>query len=225
MEEKSYEIAVFISSSTKETICGECKETLGKHAWITLRRDKGVLCLACADLDHLVFLPAGDVALTRRTKKYSKLWAVVLKWSQARKRYERQGLLVEEEALAKAEEECLGDQEAREQARLRSAGKRAEMDQNYVRQFAARIRELFPKCPKGRETGIAEHACAKHSGRVGRCAAAKELDEKAVRAAVIAHIRHRETNYDDLLLGDIDRITAREQVGDQVRQVLAKWQS
>ena len=77
MEEKSNEIAVFISSGTKETTCSDCKESLGRHAWITLRRDKGVLCLACADLDHLVFLPAGDMALTRRTKKYSKLWAVV----------------------------------------------------------------------------------------------------------------------------------------------------
>lgn len=64
---------------------------------------KGALCLACGDLDHLVFLSAGDAALTRRARKYSILSAVVLKWSRARKRYERQGLLVEECALEKAE--------------------------------------------------------------------------------------------------------------------------
>jgi hypothetical protein len=27
------------------------------------------LCLACTDLDHLTYLPAGDAALTRRAKK------------------------------------------------------------------------------------------------------------------------------------------------------------
>jgi hypothetical protein len=37
----------------------------------------GPLCLTCADLDHLVFLGAGDAALTRRAKKASTLSAVV----------------------------------------------------------------------------------------------------------------------------------------------------
>jgi hypothetical protein len=84
---------------------------LGRKAWITLTREKGALCLSCGDLDHLIFLPSGDAALTRRARKHSTLSAVVLKWSRARNRYERQGLLVEEEALKKAEEECLADQE------------------------------------------------------------------------------------------------------------------
>jgi hypothetical protein len=47
----------------------------------------------------------GDAALTRRAGKHSKLSAVVLKWSRARKRYERQGLLVEETVLQRAEDE------------------------------------------------------------------------------------------------------------------------
>jgi len=48
-------------------------------------------------------------ALTRRARKHSLLSAVVLKWSRARKHYERQGLLVEETALELAEDECLAD--------------------------------------------------------------------------------------------------------------------
>src|SRR5262245_61289787 len=91
------ELRVFIS--TRESTCDECKENLGSKAWITFAGEKGALCLTCADLDHLVFLPSGDAALTRRAKKHSTLSAVVLKWSRARKRYERQGLLVEEQAL------------------------------------------------------------------------------------------------------------------------------
>ncbi len=85
------EFKVFISS--RESKCDECGENLGPHAWILLAGEKGALCLACADLDHLVFLPSGDAPLTRRVRRHSTLSAVVLKWSRARKRYERQGLL------------------------------------------------------------------------------------------------------------------------------------
>src|SRR5437762_12127894 len=105
--EQSDALKVFISN--RDSSCDECGEALGRHAWITLAGERGALCLACADLDHLVFLPAGDAALTRRARKHSALGAVVLKWSQARKRYERQGVLVEEDALASAEAECLAD--------------------------------------------------------------------------------------------------------------------
>jgi hypothetical protein len=65
--------------------------------------------MACADMDHLVFLPSGDAALTRRAKTNSRLSAVVVRFSRARKRYERQGILVEEDALERAEQECLAD--------------------------------------------------------------------------------------------------------------------
>src|SRR5438132_8762500 len=149
------ELKVFISS--RESICGECGENLGSKAWITLAWEKGALCLACADLDHLLFLPSGNTALTRRARKHSTLAAVVLKWSRARKRYERQGLLVEEQGLEKAEEECLADSEVRERRREREAIRREEFDRQFVEQFARRVRELFPACPTGREFEIAEH--------------------------------------------------------------------
>lgn len=68
-----------------------------------LMSEPGPLCLACADLDHLVYLPAGDAGLTRRARKASALSAVVVRFSTTRKRYERQGLLVEEAALATEE--------------------------------------------------------------------------------------------------------------------------
>lgn len=40
---------------------------------ITLDRERGPLCLGCADVDHLEFLPSGDAAVTRRTSKHSHL--------------------------------------------------------------------------------------------------------------------------------------------------------
>jgi hypothetical protein len=217
------DLMVFIT--TGESSCSECGEDLGRKAWITLTRDKGALCLACADLDHLLFLPAGDAALTRRARKHSTLVAVVLRWSRARKRYERQGLLVEAEALEQAEQECLADSEARARRREREAERRAELDRQYVERFAERVREIFPACPLGREMVIAEHACLKYSGRVGRSAAAKSLDESAVRLAVIAHIRHAETGYDELLAEGFDRRDARAQVEGAVSRVLTEWEA
>jgi hypothetical protein len=220
---RTADLKVFISS--RDASCDECSENLGRKAWITLVEDKGALCLACADLDHLVFLPSGDAALTRRARKHSTLSAVVLKWSRARKRYERQGLLVEIQALEQAEQECLADSEARARRRGRAAARRAELDRQYLESFAGRVRQLFPQCPVGREVVIAEHACLKYSGRVGRSAMAKSLDESAVRLAVVAHIRHEETQYDSLLARGYDRWDARAQVEEAVGRVLAKWEA
>jgi len=219
---KSTDLRVFISS--RDAISDECGENLGRKAWITLDKERRALCLGCSDLDHLLFLPAGDAALTRRSRKYSTLSPVVLKWSRARKRYERQGVLIEEKALERAEQECLADSAVRARRRERAAIRRAQLDSEYAERFAQRVRELFPRCPEGRETAIAEHACFKYSGRIGRTAFAKELDGEAVRLAVIAHIRHAETKYDELLATDYERGNARLLVKRDVNRVLAAWE-
>lgn len=216
------DLKVFIT--VRESSCDECGSDLGRKAWITLAGERGCLCLSCADLDHLVFLPAGDAALTRRSRKYSTLAAVVLRWNRARKRYERQGLLVEDTALERAEAECLADEEVRARRRAREADRRAELDREYVQSFAHRIRQLYPNCPAGVESKIAEHACQKYTGRIGRSAQAKALDEDAVRLAVSAHIRHAETPYDQLLMRGIERFEARAQVKGTVQAVMADWQ-
>ena len=224
MEEKVgviEELKVFISS--RESKCDHCGQMLDCGAWITLVGEAGARCLACADLDELVFLPSGNTALTRRARAHSTLSAMVLKWSRSRKRYERQGLLVQEAALVRAERECLADAEARERRGEREAVRRADLDAQYVQQFASRIRALYPKCPQGRETQIAEHACLKYSRRVGRSAFAKALDEEAVNLAVRAHIRHSETNYEEFIGRGCLRDEAREQVAEAIEQVMLRW--
>lgn len=221
--EQFTELSVFITST--DASCSECGERLGHGAWITLAENKGALCLSCADLEHLAFLPSGDAVLTRRARKNSTLSAVVLKWSRVRKRYERQGLLVEDQALAQAEQECLADADAHTRRREREAARRTELDQQYVERFATHVRELFPHCPPGREVIIAEHACLKYSDRVGCSAAAKNLDETAIRLAVIAHIRHTETPYDTVLANGYDRQEARAQMEEMIAQMQTRWQA
>ncbi len=169
------------------------------------------------------FSAPGNAALTRRAHRHSTLSAVVLKWSKSRKRYERQGLLVEEEALRKAEEECLSDNEIRARRGEREAERRSALDRQYMERFAKRVRELFPSCPLRREVTIAEHACLKYSGRIGRTATAKSFNENAVRLAVIAHIRHAETTYDELLVAGHERREARDRVREKVDQIVKRW--
>ncbi len=79
----------------------ECSSCGGGERFLRMEASAPV-CLGCADMDRLVFLPAGDAALSRRAKAASSLWAVVVRFSRSRKRYERQGLLVEEAALERA---------------------------------------------------------------------------------------------------------------------------
>jgi hypothetical protein len=133
-------------------------------------------------------------------------------------------VLVEEQALARAEQECLSDAEARRLVRARAAERRQELDVEYVEAFARRVGELFPECPVEEQRAIAEHACQKYSGRVGRSAAAKDLLANAVELAVRAHVRHAHTRYDNLLGRGVSRYEARTLVAEAVEQRLDQWQ-
>ena len=203
----------------KDWSCAECQGT----GDLLIMDEPGPLCLACADLDHLVFLPAGDAALTRRAKKASGLSAVVVRWSRTRKRYERQGLLVEEPALEQAEQQCLADEEARMRRRDRDRERRAAGDVEFAASMASVIGRLFPRCPAGRAEAIARHTSLRGSGRVGRSAAGRSLDEEAITLAVVASVRHEDTEYDSLLMSGVSREDARDRIRAAVDRTLAAW--
>ncbi|MBO0774512.1 MAG: DUF2293 domain-containing protein [Actinobacteria bacterium] len=112
----------------RDWACADC----GSSGDLLRMDDAGPLCLACADLGHLVFLPAGDAALTRR------------------------------------------------------AGLRG-------------------------------------SGRVGRSAAGRALDRDAITLAVVASIRHQDTDYDALLMSGLPRDAARDKVRTAIDRALATW--
>ena len=198
------------------TICAGSGELLSMEG-------PGPVCLVCADLDHLVFLPAGDTALTRRAKTASGLSAVVVRFSRSRRRYERQGVLVEEAALVAAEAACLADEEARRRRRSRDEVRRAAQDVALQDAFAAEIGRMFPGCPPERTEAIAGHACTRRSGRVGTSAAGRALHPDAVRAAVVASIRHTDTSYDELLMAGVPRSEAHQGVDSEVRDILEAW--
>ena len=207
----------------RDSRCAECGIDLGAGSFLAMEAEQP-LCLACAGLAELEFLEAGDAALTRRAKKYSRHSAVVVRFSRSRGRYERQGILVEESALRKAEEECTQDAGDRARDRARSRQAREKEDRKLVEEMARRIRELFPGCPPAEASAIAAHTAVRGSGRVGRSAAGRELAGEALLLAVTAAIRHRHTGYDELLLQGADRTLARERVRDRVEEILRRWQ-
>jgi hypothetical protein len=90
---------VVIRPLKPEWTCHRC----GGTGALLVMENPGPACLRCVGLDDLEFLPAGDALLTRRVKAKSGRSAVVVRFSRSRRRYERQGLLVEPGALTAAQ--------------------------------------------------------------------------------------------------------------------------
>jgi hypothetical protein len=139
---KAPELVVF--DIYKESKCSECGAELAKGSFLVMEAERP-LCLECADLDHLIYLPRGDATLTRRA---------------------------------------------------RNAGRRIDEDEKMTTAFAAKILDLFPRCPP---------------------------EEATVRLAVIASVRHRHTRYDEILMATADRAEARAQVRDEINEILRAW--
>jgi hypothetical protein len=213
-----------VFQNLREAQCSECGAEIEQGSFL-FKEAEQALCLQCARLDDLDFLPSGDTALTRRATKYSERAAVVVRFSRSRGRYERQGILVERAALEKAERECVADADERAAARVRGAERRREQDRELVIQMVKQIGNLFPGCPSPEVMAIAEHTAARGSGRVGRSEGGRNLEERALTLAVAAAVRHNHTGYDELLASGVDRITARQRVADRVQDILVRWRS
>ncbi len=211
-----------VFQNLREAQCSECDAVIERDSFLAMEREQP-LCLQCARLDDLEFLPSGDTALTRRASKYSGRVAVVVRFSRSRGHYERQGILVEAAGLEKAEQECLEDSDERAVARARGAERRQKQDVELAAQMMKQIATLFPGCPASDVTVIAEHTAKRGSGRVGRTEAGRNLEESALTLAVIAAVRHNHTPYDELLANGVDRAIARRQIADQVEVILARW--
>jgi hypothetical protein len=154
---------IVVISAHRAWTCASCGET----GDLLLKGKDGALCLDCADLGHLEFLPSGDAALTRRAKKASRWSAVVVRWSLRRKRYERQGILAEPAAIEQAAQQCLSDADVR--ARRRERERFIEATTTYAsatsspRRFASNSWVVRP-CAPTRSRFTRQHAAAAASG-------------------------------------------------------------
>lgn len=206
----------------RDAVCSECSVEMPGGSLLSMEAEQP-LCMQCAGFGDLEYLPAGDAALTRRAAKYSERAAVVVRFSRSRKRYERQGILVEVTAIEKAERECLDDADERAASRMREKARRLKEDRKLVVRMTERIGELFPDCSPREWAAIAEHTAKRRSGRVGRTEAGRNLEDEPLIAAVRAAVRHKHTSYDEMLGRGIDRMTARRKVADKIEEILAAW--
>ncbi len=84
--------------------------------------------------------------------------------------------------------------------------------------------DCFPAArPPGRAEAIARHTALRGSGRVGRSASGRALDEQALTLAVVASVRHEDTTYDSLLMSGVPRAEARERIRPAIDRTLASW--
>lgn len=214
-------MALVVPTATR---CATCTAPLEQCAVAFAQADARVSCLACANLADLEFLPSGDVALTRRAQSLSARVAAVMAWAPRTKRWERRGTLAEAGAIAEARARCAADAPDRERARVIAAERREVEQREYLIWFRASIARLYPGCPRAEAADIAAHACEKHSGRVGRTAAARALDDEMVRLAVVAHVRHLHTSYDDTIGRTRDKRASRAAIRPDVQAVLRAWE-
>lgn len=104
------------------------------------------------------------------------------------------------------------------QTRRAATNKRDATD---IAKATAEIEQQFPKMPQSEKETVLRHGFKKHSGRVGRTNSIP-LSRK-VLLAVVAHVRHRHTEYDALLDQGLDREDARDSTREDIERLLRKW--
>lgn len=84
---------------------------------------------------------------------------------------------------------------------------------------SSEMRRRFPSMPEGEEIEITKRAWSVGSGRVGRSSTADD----PIMAAVVAHVRHNYTDYDELLNLYRDRDMARGEVTQKIASIIREW--
>jgi hypothetical protein len=212
---------IMVLLTLKESRCKKCGRVIPAGNMLLVTKDSDN-CMKCAGMNKLVFLPSGNATLTVRARKLSLKSAVVSKWIGSRKRYERQGVLVEKNAVREAGRMCRADGPKRAEARKKAAAYALKADKRYIDSFAETILEQYPGCGADTAREISEHACRKYSGRVGRSAAAKNLEPKAIKLAVRAYVRHKMTVYDSLFEKGYSKAEARKQISSQLDETVER---
>lgn len=90
--------------------------------------------------------------------------------------------------------------------------------------MGAAIRAQFPGCPPPAAREISSHTARRGSGRVGRSAAGWQLRPDTIRLAVVAHIRHAHTRYDELLMSGAAREEVRRTIAAELEGMLQTWE-
>ncbi|EKG13004.1 protein of unknown function DUF2293, partial [Macrophomina phaseolina MS6] len=97
---------------------------------------------------------------------------------------------------------------------------KAYVDLSEEDRVRAAMRDLFPRMPEESLEAIVEHAFAEGAKRVGN--ATNLTLERRVQMAVLAHVRHKHTDYDKLLK-EVGYIQARKTVENPCIEKILTW--
>ena len=78
------------------------------------------------------------------------------------------------------------------------------------------LRHLAPRIPKHEFGAVLDHALDSRGLRAA-------TPENAAWLSLVSYVRHRFTEYDDLLAQGYDQDSARRFVADEMQAVLAEW--
>jgi hypothetical protein len=90
-----------------------------------------------------------------------------------------------------------------------------------ISKAAASLVVQFPGIPDVEKELVLRHGFRKHSGRVGRTSMLPLA--KKVLLAVVAHVRHRHTEYDCLLRNGKEKDEARKLTWKKIESVMRRW--
>ncbi|KAF6231807.1 hypothetical protein HO173_010109 [Letharia columbiana] len=166
-----------------------------------------------------VFVPKGDVYITRHCRNLTSVSGRWLWIVYDRKTNERLGIHCFQQIVEAVKEDAAGTEEKRQRAVAAKDSRDHEKAHKVLLEF-------FPNIPEGACTEILGHGFQKGSGRVGRSQILE--DQLKVHLAVNAHIRHRLTQYDSILAanrGQDAKLAAREMVYGEVRAIADSWRA
>ena len=143
-------IGLLVIQPLRRRHCAEC--SAGPLSLLVIE-EGAPRCLDCADLGHLVFLPRGDTALTRRSREESGLSAVVVRFNRRKGAVRAAGRPRRGGGARPGRGAVPRGRGGAAAAPGAGRRRRAAEDVRFTEAFAAEIRRLFPGVPGGAGPG------------------------------------------------------------------------
>ncbi|KXA93499.1 hypothetical protein AKJ64_00400 [candidate division MSBL1 archaeon SCGC-AAA259E17] len=170
------------------------------------------------------FLPSGDGALTRKVRRGPHCILMKKKHGHSKP----VGTIAPSDNIEQAREELGGEEGAKRREKSKKRGQK-KREKRITKNLKKKIRQQFPSIPKKKLEEVTSKA--RRKGSVGSADwvyfSSEEEEEESLRQtarlAVKAHIRHKHTDYDQILLQGVPKGRARFIVSGQIEEVLEKW--
>jgi hypothetical protein len=187
-----------------------------------------------------VSVSLGDPFVTRKLKERAgKIYLRMVNQSRAA-HSKPAAILAPKDIVDGVLAEAEASKERRQAQRVKARKNRQARESSRQAEIVELVKKQYPGMPDFTAEGIVSHAFEVGNGRVGRSSDV-DLDEQ-IRLAVVAHIRHCQTDYDEILARsgerdrgrrrerrdvwepDFDRQAARDQVRKEVQTILKEWE-